>query len=179
MGDPCAVGWQAFNTLGVILYDLGTFGITELVATPMTMAHIEEREKARGEWHLGVLYDDGGSVLSLYDAAPGERADVVLAPLTQEVRFAVITGGWPTWRDTLGRQARESHHRAACTGYALTPEEAQRVTRVERIAKDVDAGRLAREAGRDALSACYLGFEGVCPIADDEGSPAPTAAGRR
>ena len=86
-----------------------------------------------------------------------------MAPLTQEVRLAVITGGWPNFRDTLGHHAWESHRRATCSGYTLTPEEAQRVERVERIAADVDAGRRAREAGRDALSVCYLRFDGVCP----------------
>ena len=35
--------------------------------------------------------------------------------------------------------------------------------RVDRIAADVDAGRRAREDGRDALSVCYLRFDGVCP----------------
>jgi hypothetical protein len=60
---------------------------------------------------------------------------------------------------------------ATCLDYTLTSEAAQRVEWAEHIAEEVDGGRLTLEAGRDALSTCYLKAEGPCPLAEGKGSP--------
>jgi len=64
-------------------------------------------------------------------------------------------------------------HAATCLDYTLTPAAAQRVEWVERIAEEVDADRLSRKAGWDALSSCYLKSGGPCPFAHGTGSAAP------
>jgi hypothetical protein len=48
----------------------------------------------------------------------------------------------------------------------------------ERIAEEVDEGRLTIQAGRDALYWCYLRPEGPCPIAGDKGARVPIASTR-
>jgi len=148
--------------------------IPELVLTPWTLHQIHEKEKNRGEWHVGIVYDADGRVLDRYNAAPGDREGLALGPLTQQVTYAFDASDPPRcsrWRDCVGRGVAGMRRAATCLDYTLTSEAAQRVEWVERIAEEVDGGRLTLEAGLDALYWCYRRPETPCPIADGKGVP--------
>jgi len=176
-GNPCTPAYNADKAILTVFSDVYTFGIAELFYTPMTIWRIRKAEEARGTLHVGFVYDADGRVLDRYDAAPGDREGLVLGPLTQQVRSASDTPRCSSMGDCVGRGIAETRRLATCLGHTLTPEAAQRVTWVERIAAEVDAGRLTLQAGRDALYWCYLRPEGTCPLTDGKEAPAATAAG--
>lgn len=177
-GDPCSVANRIYGGMMVSLLDVYTLGILELILTPYTLHQIHEKERNRGEWHVGIVYDADGRVLDRYDAAPGDQEGLVLGPLTQQLTFASDPPRCPSWRDCVGRGVADMRRAATCLDYTLTPAAAQRVEWVERIAEEVDGRRLTLEAGLDALYWCYRRPETPCPIADGKGSPAPTGADR-
>jgi hypothetical protein len=167
----CQPSRAARTYAGIILYDVVTLGFMEAIFTSAMIIAGESRDKL----HVGFVYDAEGRVLSRYDAAPGDLAGLVLHPLTEEVvrvRWDACAGSQSCLADEVAAMRR----RATCTGYILTPEEAQQVEWVERIAAEVDAGRLTREAGQDTLNACYLSASGPCPLAEGPRPPAPSGA---
>jgi hypothetical protein len=161
----CTQSGDAGRYVAVILVDAVTLGMAEAIMTPAALVWVYQQERSRDKLHVGLVYDAEGRLLSRSDAAPGDLAGLVLGLLTEEVS-RVRADGCPSWQSCLARPLAETRRRATCTGYTLTPEEKQRVEWVERIAEDVDAERLAQEAGRDALAACYLSSSRPCPLAD-------------
>jgi hypothetical protein len=161
----CPPSGEAGRYGALILIDVATLGMAEAIGTPGAITAGHRQEQLQGKLHVGFAYDTEGRVLSRDDAAPGDLPGLVLGPLTEKV--SLMRPGWcPSWQSCLARPLAETRRRATCTGYTLTPEEKQRVEWVERIAEDVDAERLAQEAGRDALDACYLSSSRPCPLAD-------------
>ena len=165
------MGCRVYRGVLVGLADVLTLGTYELRATPAALYQIHEKEKDRGELHVAFVSNPEDRILCHYDAAPGDQEGLVLGPLTRQVTYASDTPRCPSLSDCLGRGVAEMRRVAPCLDYTLTPEAAQRVAWVERIAEEVDAGRLTLQAGREALSACYLKVGAPCPFADDKGAP--------
>ena len=163
---------EASDAFGIVLLGVRSLGISELVTTPMVLWKAHKAEQARAEWHVAFVYDAEDHILYRYDAAPGDGEGVVLGPLTHQVQY-FDTPRCPSWRDCVGRGVAETRRCATCLGYTLPPEAAQRVEWAERIAEEVDADRLSRKGGWEALSSCYLKSGGPCPFAPGTGSAAP------
>ncbi len=118
------------------------WGLAEVVATPVQL-YRREQAKFQYAWVYGA--DD--RVLYRYNVTPvpATRFGEAISPLADSLSLQLKEGGCPSWEGCLNAFAAEARQRAACVGYPLTPEDEGTLHRVQALATEVDAGRIAQD----------------------------------
>jgi hypothetical protein len=142
--DGCAPDFR--GTRCELLKDAyqGSYGLVEIFALPVNLYRSE-----RAKLHYAFVYDKEDRVLYSYDlkTSPQRRFDDVMVPFSRAM-YAQLTGGeCNAWTRCLAEYAQEVRQRAACVGYALAPEEEQKLERMVAIGEAVDAGRIPHQEG--------------------------------
>lgn len=150
-----------------------SLGLADVLAIPFQLYRSEQ-----AKLHYAFVYGDDDRVLYRYDvtASPPGRFREAVGPLVYSVARQLEEGGCPGWGMCLSAYAEEARRRAACVGYALTPEDEGTFQRVHAIAADVDAGRIPKDDALAEIEAC-VGLRGplvsCVPPAPSPSNPTP------
>jgi len=153
------VSWVCQGSGGCGEAYLRSLGLFDVFVVPVQLYRMEQ-----AKLHYAWVYGSDDRVLYRYNvtASPSDRMVPAVRPLTIALYGQLEERGCPSREGCVSVFAMEVRQRAACVGYTLTPEDEATLQRVQALASEVDAGRLAQDETLAELQWCLRGTPWSC-----------------